>query len=110
MGTFYSLVHSGLEEYYWRWFVFGQLSRRVPLAAAIAISSLGFMAHHVLVLSQFFHGYGAATWFFSLCVAVGGAVWAWLYQRSGSLYGPWVSHMIIDAGLMVIGYQLWTQS
>ena len=25
LAVFYALVHSLLEEYYWRWFVFGQL-------------------------------------------------------------------------------------
>ena len=52
LGVFYSLVHSLLEEYYWRWFVFGQLRRLVPLWPAIVVSSLGFMAHHVLVLVE----------------------------------------------------------
>src|SRR5690606_430375 len=54
LGLFYSLVHSLLEEYYWRWFVFGQLRRLVDLWPAIVISALGFTAHHVIVLSTFF--------------------------------------------------------
>ena len=37
---------------------------------------------------------------------VGGGVWAWLYHKSGSLVGPWVSHMLIDFGLMWIGFDL----
>ncbi len=107
LATFYSLVHSLLEEYYWRWFVFGQLSRHVPLAWAVALSSVAFMAHHVLVVGEFLKSYGPATWFLSACVAVGGAVWAWLYHRSRSLYGPWASHLLVDAALMWIGYDLW---
>ena len=39
-------------------------------------------------------------------VAVGGAFWAWLYQRSGSLAGPWLSHLVADAGIFFVGYQL----
>ncbi len=106
LGLFYSLVHSLLEEYYWRWFVFGQLRRLVPLSAAIAISSLGFAAHHVLVLGKFFGFDSPATWLFSACIAVGGAVWAWLYNRTGSLLGPWLSHMLVDAAIFTIGYDL----
>ena len=34
-----SLVHSLLEEYYWRWFLFGGLRRYMPVAAAIAVSA-----------------------------------------------------------------------
>ena len=35
-----SLVHSLLEEYYWRWFLFGGLRRYMPVAAAVVISAL----------------------------------------------------------------------
>ena len=62
-----------LEEYYWRWFVFGQLRRWTPLGVAVCISSLGFMAHHVLVLGKFFGFDNPVTYFFSACIAVGGA-------------------------------------
>ena len=106
LGIFYSLFHSLLEEYYWRWFVFGQLRRLIPLWAAVVVSSLGFMAHHVLVLGAYFGGFSLATVFFSLCVAVGGLFWAWLYHRSRSLYGPWLSHMLVDAAIFTLGYFL----
>jgi len=107
LACFISLLHSLLEEYYWRWFVFGRLTRMVPLGLAVVLSSLGFMAHHVLVVGQFLHGYGPYTWFFSSCVAVGGALWAWLYHRTRTLYGPWFSHLLVDAGLMWVGFDLW---
>jgi CAAX protease family protein len=106
LGVFYSLVHSLLEEYYWRWFVFGQLRRLVPLGAAIAVSSLGFMAHHVIVLSMYFGWWSWPTLLFSSAVAIGGAFWAWLYNRTGSLVGPWLSHLVIDAGIFFIGFEL----
>lgn len=106
MGLFYSACHSLLEEYYWRWFVFAQLRRVTPLGPAIAISSLGFMAHHVLVLSAYF-GWGTfLSLFFSLGVAVGGVAWSWLYHRSRSLFGPWLSHAFVDAGIFLIGFEI----
>jgi membrane protease YdiL (CAAX protease family) len=108
LAAFYSCIHSLLEEYYWRWFVFGQLRRYIPLSLAIVISSLGFMAHHVLLVANFLHGYGPLTWLLSSAIAVGGAVWAWQYHRYGSLYAPWAGHFLIDAGLMWIGHDLWT--
>jgi len=106
LGAFYSLFHSFLEEYYWRWFVFGQLRRLVSLRAAILVSSVGFMAHHVLVLGVYFGWFSVATVLFSLAVAVGGAVWAWIYQRSDSLYTPWLSHLLVDAAIFAIGYDM----
>jgi membrane protease YdiL (CAAX protease family) len=106
LGGFYSLVHSLLEEYYWRWFVFGQLRRFTSFRAAAIVSSLGFMAHHVLVLGKFFGFASPTTYLLSACIAVGGFVWAWLYDRTGSLVGPWLSHALVDAGIFSLGYQL----
>ncbi|WP_146451473.1 CPBP family intramembrane glutamic endopeptidase [Bythopirellula polymerisocia] len=106
VGVFYSLIHSLLEEYYWRWFVFGQLSERTSLIKAIVFSSLGFMAHHVLVIGTYFGFLSPITWLFSFGVAIGGGVWAWLYHRTGSLLGPWTSHLLVDAAIFAIGYQI----
>jgi membrane protease YdiL (CAAX protease family) len=105
-----SSLHSLLEEYYWRWFLFGGLRRYMPVAAAIVVSSLAFAAHHVILLASFFGGLALPVVLFSICVAVGGAAWAWIYHRSGSLLGPWLSHTLIDAGIFVVGYDLiWRQ-
>ncbi len=106
LAAFYSLGHSLLEEYYWRWFVFGRLRGLLPAGAAIVLSSLAFTAHHVIVLGHYFGWLSPACWLFSLAVAAGGAYWAWLYQRSGSLWGPWLSHLAVDAAIFAVGYNL----
>lgn len=106
LALFYSLVHSLLEEYFWRWYVFGELRRFIGDWPAVALSSVGFMAHHVIVLGLYF---GDAWWLTALCslsVAVGGAAWAWLYRRSGTLWGSWFSHALVDAAIMAVGYQM----
>lgn len=106
LSVFYSLIHSFLEEYYWRWFVFGKLRQLVSMPVAVAISGLGFMAHHVIVLAFYFSWFSVQTILFSLAVAVAGALWAVNYQRSGSLLGPWISHALADAAIFLVGYQL----
>ena len=103
LGLFYGLCHSFLEEYYWRWFVFRQLKKIVSLKWAIAISSLGFMAHHVVLLAHYFGWTEPLTYLFSLSVAVGGAFWAWMYHRFNSLISPWISHMVVDIAIFAIG-------
>jgi membrane protease YdiL (CAAX protease family) len=106
---FVSAIHSLLEEYYWRWFVFGQLARGCRLPIAIATSSVAFAAHHVLVLGLYF-GYSGPTWLltwlFSLGVAIGGAFWAWLFHASDSLAASWLSHVCVDVAIFVIGYKM----
>jgi hypothetical protein len=106
LAAFMSVVHSLLEEYYWRWFVFGGLRRCLPGSVAIVVSSLAFMAHHVIILVSYFPGNLPMALVFSLGVAVGGAVWAWLYGRYQSLYAPWMSHLLIDAAIMAVGYDI----
>lgn len=110
-----SVVHSLLEEYYWRWFVFGRLHEdfRTGLTAswalglAILVSSLGFMAHHVVVLGGYFPDqFWTLAMRFSLAVALGGAVWAYLYYSSGSLYAVWLSHLLIDYAIMWVGFEI----
>lgn len=107
LAAFYSLLHSLLEEYYWRWFVFGWLRRYWSLWPAVVVSSLGFMAHHVILLVIYFpeHIWDLAVPF-SLCVAIGGGVWAWLYERSKSIYALWISHLIVDAAIMAVGFDM----
>jgi uncharacterized protein len=106
LGAFYAIGHSLLEEYYWRWFVFGQLRLACRAGTAIAVSSLGFMAHHVILMAVYFGWSSPWTYGFSLAVAIGGVFWAWLYERSGSLLGPWISHLLIDAAIFTVGYDL----
>ncbi len=106
LTLFYSAVHSGLEEYYWRWFVFDRLRHVTRLPWAILLSSLGFMAHHVIVLGFFFGWQSPLTYLLSGAVAVGGAFWAWLYDRTGSLAGPWLSHALVDVGIFVVGFDI----
>jgi membrane protease YdiL (CAAX protease family) len=108
MSLFYCVLHSLLEEYYWRWFVFAQLRPRMSLAAAIGISSLGFMAHHVCVLSIYFGWFTLWSTLFSAAVAGGGVIWAWQYHKTGSLYGVWICHALVDAVIFIIGYDLIT--
>jgi CAAX protease family protein len=107
LGLFIAGIHSLMEEYYWRWFVFGEVRRRLSLAFAIALSSLAFMAHHVVVLGVYFprHFFTAALPF-AFCVAVGGAAWAWLYQRTGTIYSAWISHLLVDSAILAVGYKM----
>jgi CAAX protease family protein len=107
IAVFLSAIHSFLEEYYWRWFVHAGLRQRLSQPIAMAISSLAFVAHHVVVLAVYFPDrFWTATAPFALAVAVGGAIWAWLYDRYQSLAGPWVAHLLTDAAIMAVGYDL----
>ena len=103
-GAFYSLIHSGLEEYYWRWFVFRRLKSAMNATTAVLVSSLGFTLHHILVLGVYFGYTDPFAWFCAFGVTVGGAYWAWNYHRFGSIWPAWISHGIIDIAIFTIGF------
>ena len=104
---FLAVVHSLLEEYYWRWFIFGRLRERVRWPVAVVVSSLAFMAHHVIIVATFFPGrFLTLALPLSLGVAVGGGFWAWLYDRTGSLYPAWLSHFLVDTAILAVGYTM----
>jgi membrane protease YdiL (CAAX protease family) len=109
MAAFIAVIHSLFEEYYWRWFVFGQLRRCLPVAWAAVISSAAFASHHVLVLEVYIQAEQKVFLLplFAAGVAAGALLWAGIYHCTGSLGGAWLSHFIIDAALMWIGFELW---
>lgn len=103
-AIFLSVVHSLLEEFYWRWFVYGQLAKIWPGRLAGFVASLAFAGHHYVVVGCYFSFWGAAV--FGTLVGVGGALWCWHYQRQKSLMGCWASHFLVDVVILAIGYQL----
>lgn len=103
-AAFLSIFHAALEEYYWRWFVFGGLTQRLNIFWAAIISSVAFSAHHYIVLSQFFSVSFSILGTLAVCVA--GLLWCALYYHTGKLYASWISHMLADAGIMITGYLL----
>jgi membrane protease YdiL (CAAX protease family) len=107
MAVFLAGAHSLLEEYYWRGFVFGELERRWHVLPAILVSSLAFMLHHLVILYMFLPGrFLLAALPFGLAVAAGGSAWAWLYHRTGTIYSCWISHLVVDAAIMAVGYDM----
>jgi uncharacterized protein len=106
IGLFYSLIHSGFEELYWRGFVYRALLERVSLPIAVAVSSLAFMSHHVIVLAKYFSYSSPLTYIASLGVAVGGTIWAWMWSRYRSLIPGWISHALVDAAIFMVAYLL----
>lgn len=107
-ATALSTAHAFLEEAYWRWLVYGGLRRLLSPGGAALLSALAFAAHHVLVLDQLFGraAFLAATLPAAAAIAAAGLLWAWLYERTGSLVAPWVSHLAADAAVMAVGYAL----
>lgn len=99
-----SLLHSALEEYYWRGFAFGRALELLSAPAAHGLAAAGFAAHHVVVAGIFFGwAWGVLA---GAAVAGAGLLWSLQYRRWGTLVAPWLSHVLADLGVMTVGYWL----
>lgn len=103
-ALFLSLIHSAIEEYYWRSFVFRGLLGVMKFRLALIIGGLGFALHHYLILSQFFPL--STTIIFGTLVGVAGAWWSYIYFKTNSIWGSWISHVLADMAVMTVGYML----
>jgi membrane protease YdiL (CAAX protease family) len=103
-----SFVHSAMEEFYWRWFVFGTLRRLLSTHPAAILAALAFASHHVVILGQYFPLPIALL--FGLAVAFGGYMWCLMYQRQRTLVGAWILHVILDLVIFWVGYRMLFQS
>lgn len=97
-----SIFHTLLEEFYWRFFVFKGLMLRMSVMGIAVISSIGFSLHHFVVLSQYFPWNLAIV--FGAAVGIGGLMWCWIYAKTNSFLGSWLSHFFVDAGIFWLGY------
>jgi len=102
--AFLAGLHSLIEEFFWRWFIFGRLAKVCPPGLACFLAGLAFAGHHYVVLGSYFTFLGAFA--FGTCVGIGGALWCWMLRRQGTLAGCWLSHALVDAAVFYVGYQL----
>jgi len=101
---FLIFFNAALEEYYWRWFSFSKLRQVIKPVPAQWLSSFGFAMHHVIVLVIFFGWLWGSL--FGLCVGLGGAIWVHHYLKYDSIWPSFISHAIVDASIMLIGFDM----
>lgn len=99
-----ALGNSLLEEYAFRWFIFEKFRAIMPPMAAVVASALAFTAHHVIVVKAFFAW--DITLLASFGVFAGGLIWSWCYNRYQSIWPGYVSHIVADIALFIIGWKL----
>ncbi len=103
-ALFLSLAHSLLEEFYWRWYVFGRAKSVFPRITAYLLGAFSFAAHHYVELFATMSFWTAAG--LGMAVAIGGLLWCWMVDKQQTLAGAWISHILVDAGMMIVGYDM----
>jgi len=103
-GLFLSIIHSGIEEVYWRLFIITGLKIRFKTALAALISSVFFASHHYLILGEFFPL--NITLLLGSFIIIAGLIWALLFIKTKSLISCWISHLFADLSIMSLGYYI----
>ncbi|MDZ4832066.1 MAG: CPBP family intramembrane glutamic endopeptidase [Phycisphaerae bacterium] len=98
-----TIVNSALEEYSFRWFITTRIEALAPRAATI-LSAAAFTLHHIVVLAAYLPY--AMVIVGSAGIFVGGILWSWLYRRCRSIWPGWLSHALVDAAVMLVGYSV----
>ena len=104
LALYWIFINALLEEYVWRWFVVRQCRKLMPPLAAVLVSAVGFTLHHIVATQLYFSPSLVAL--AALGVFSGGVIWSWLFIRYGSIWPAYVSHVLADIGIFVIGYWL----
>lgn len=104
VAAWITLVNSALEEYVWRWFVGGRAELLVGPRAGVPLAAACFTLHHVVV----FGVQGGAAFALAGGAAVFGAgcLWSWMVTRHRAIGPAWLSHALVDAAGLWIGWRL----
>lgn len=103
-GLYWTFFNSLLEEFIWRWFVYRKCEILVSGLKAVVLSALFFTSHHTVGLAAYFDW--RVTILGSLGVFLAGAVWSWCYLTYRSIWPGYISHILADIAIFIIGWQL----
>ena len=68
------------------------------------IAAVAFTGHHLVLMSVLFPLPLAL--FLSFLVGLGGLIWTLMYEWQGTVLGCWLSHLVVDAFIMIVGFRL----
>jgi uncharacterized protein len=103
--VYWSFINSLVEELTWRGFVVSQCKILFPKTLAVIIAALCFTTHHSIALYGYTHNW-LVVFLGSLGVFLAGVVWAWCYSYYRSIMPGYISHILADLAIAIIGYRL----
>ncbi|CAN5431273.1 hypothetical protein BH10PLA2_BH10PLA2_21470 [soil metagenome] len=104
LALYLTLVNSLLEEYVWRWFVFRRTEEALGSWSAVLLAAAFFTIHHTVALSIQF-GW-TITLLGSLGVLISGLIWSGCYLRYRSVWPGYLSHILADAAIFLVGWRI----
>jgi uncharacterized protein len=103
-AIYFSFVNSLFEEYIWRWFIASKCAILFPGIGAIFLSALLFTLHHIIGLAAYVDWRVVLVG--SLGVFISGVIWSWCYLTYRSIWSSYISHILADLAIAIVGWQL----
>lgn len=103
--VYWSFINSLIEECTWRGFVVSRCKVLFPESIAVILAALFFTTHHSIALYGYTYNWSIVL-LGSLGVFVAGIVWADTYNRYQSIAPGYISHILADLAIAIVGYQL----
>lgn len=97
-----------LEEYFWRGFIYRSFSALAQSKKTkylfMVLTGFFFAIHHVVIISNWFNW-----WQFLLTVVflgIVGILFNWMFEKSNSILPGYLTHLIADIVIVMIGFHL----
>ena len=103
--VYWSFINSLVEECTWRGFVVSRCKVLFPNAIAVILAALFFTTHHSIALYGYTHSWSIVL-LGSLGVFIAGVIWAGVYDRYQSIVPSYISHILADLAIAMVGYRL----
>jgi len=102
---FMLLVNGPAEELFWRGFIHHELAGVRPRQLALGVASLCYASYHAATLMLLLGSALVAALLF-VAVLAGGLIWAWLRERTGSVWPGLLSHWMATVAYMLVARPL----
>ena len=102
---FMVMVNGPAEELYWRGFVATELAEARSRAARLLLPSACYASYHGVTVLLLVRSIEAAALMLA-AVLVGSVFWAWLRERTGSVWPALLSHTAATAAYMAVAWPL----
>ena len=102
------VLNSLVEEFFWRYSIYGGLKSYFSIPVAMIVSSIGFAGSHMLYFIGLFDSLAIIV-FLTLSSFIFGCFWVWLYERTRSVPHVWVNHILVNLPLFYVEYLIISQ-
>ena len=101
VAIYIAVVNSFLEEFFFRGFAFLTLKKSASPGFAYLFSAAAFSLYHVAMMIGWFD---AVLWVLVMAgLFVGGLIFNYFNQRSGTVYPSWLIHMCANLAINTVG-------